>query len=968
MQVNDRTPLFDSQTCPSKEQIADWLAGELDEDQRELVNAHLGSCRDCRDRLRAMTAFLFDRTDADNRRNLSKQDPTVTPMEVESCPACGTSLNQTVSPKQTITSRVKPTDSSLQATVILDTVHRVSLLEQELPEIPGYICEEMIGRGGMGVVYRARQTALNRPVALKMIVTGRHATVQQLARFHIEAEALACLTHENIVQIYEFGEHESGPYLALELVEGDPLDVMLREKTYTPKEAARLCLLLARAMHLAHSRGVVHRDLKPANILLTKTGQPKITDFGLAKRLSEDSKWTKTDSVMGTPYYMAPEQAQGDTHAVGPLADVYSLGTVMYELLTGDPPFTGENMAELLNQICHQPPKSIRRLKPEVPKDLETICLRCLEKDGGKRYQTAEDLAGDLERFLENRPILARPIGPVERIGKWVKRRPAIAALLLGLVTLLIVIAVGGVAYNVQLRKERDLVEENFQLATKAVDEILDDLDQETLLMEPHAEERREELLRSALAFSKKLAAQKPQSVQAQRSLGFCQRRLGDIYRMMGEHDEAQAAYQEAIGLLSELRETNPTDEDVSMQLAAAHGFLGELQRQTSQMAEARDSYTIALELYDDLQTANPDEPDYQAESARVLYNLSILQKDTAGGESDPNRADRLNQARGSLGQSIEKLATLIEQHPEDRHYAQHLARSYINLGSVMRLQRALRKGRATYQLAISQLEELSERYPNFAEYRADLALAHSNLGNLLQDDKQFSEAVAEYRLAEEILTRVVEDHPKVPLYRKELANIYNSLGALNYREQDLQATGEAWESGIKLYETLIRDFPEVPDYHGGLGMTHSNLGHVLLESGLKDSLTLQHLETGLSELRIALRANPDQPGYLQSARTACGNLAVLLKENTEPEEALRVGEELLKGAETNPVDAQLAADYAARLLKEMGSDQEAAAWQEKFQHFAALAVEAFRKTPQGETALQTSSRYEPLRGLLDSP
>jgi tetratricopeptide (TPR) repeat protein len=543
-----------------------------------------------------------------------------------------------------------------------------------------------------------------------------------------------------------------------------------------------------------------------------------------------------------------------------------------------------------------------------------------------------------------------------------------VAALLLGLVALSAVIALGVVAYNLQLRKERDLVEGNFQLAVDAVDEILGDLDQETLLMEPHAEVRRRELLQLALEFSQELAAQKPESVAAQRSLGFCHRRLGDIHRMMGNHEEARKSYQEAIRVLGELREANPTDAEVSMRLAAAHGFLGELQRQTSQMPEARESYAIALELYDDLLQANPDEPRFQAESAQVLYNLSIVQKETAGGENDPNREERLNQARGSLAQSIEKLTALVDQYPDNRHYAQHLGRSYINLGSVMRLQKALRKGQATCHLAITQLEALCERYPNFAEYRGDLAIAHSNLGNVLQDDKQLSKAMSEYRLAESILRRVIEDHPKVPLFRKELANVYNSIGALHYRERDLIATRQAWEAGITLYEKLIEDFPEVPDYHGGLGMTHGNLGHVLLESGINDSLTLHHLETGLSELRIALKANPDQPNYLRSARNACGKLADLLKENLQSEETLRVGRELLAGAEANPVDAELAAEYAARMLKGLESSQEAKPWQKEFQEFAALAVEAFRKTPQGEAALQSSPRYEPLRVLLAAP
>ncbi len=200
------------------------------------------------------------------------------------------------------------------------------------------------------------------------------------------------------------------------------------------------------------------------------------------------------------------------------------------------------------------------------------------------------------------------------------------------------------------------------------------------------------------------------------------------------------------------------------------------------------------------------------------------------------------------------------------------------------------------------------------------------------------------------------------------MANVYNSIGAVRFREKNLEATQQSWEEGIRLYETLIQDFPDVPDYHGGLGMTHGNLGHILIEAGVKDSTTLNHLETGLAALRIAILANPDQPSYLASARGAAGNLAVLLKHNQQPEEAIRVLRELLLEAQTNPVDAQLAAVYSARMLKEMESDKEPMPWQEEFQQLAASAVEAFRKSPQGETALRTMPRYEPLRIFMETP
>jgi WD40 repeat protein len=321
---------------------------------------------------------------------------------------------------------------SEHADLIWETLLRTPQLpvsgDQPTPAVPGYEILGELGRGGMGIVYRARQVRLKRLVALKMILTGPQAEEGQLARFRVEAEAVARLQHPNIVQIYEVGDHNRSPYLALEFVSGGGLDRRLDGTPQEPRAAADLVETLARAMHFAHQKGVVHRDLKPANVLLAEDGTPKITDFGLAKKL-DDAGQTLSGAIVGTPSYMAPEQATGKGKEVGPAADVYALGAILYEGLTGRPPFKGATPLATLEQVVAQEPVAPRRLQPSVPRDLETICLKCLHKEPGRRYESAQALAEDLRRFLDGRPIAARPVGPLERAVKWARRRPHLATL-----------------------------------------------------------------------------------------------------------------------------------------------------------------------------------------------------------------------------------------------------------------------------------------------------------------------------------------------------------------------------------------------------------------------------------------------------------------------------------------------------------------------------------------------------------
>jgi len=349
-----------------------------------------------------------------------------------------------------------------------------------LPQVDGFQLESELGRGGMGIVYLARQLKLNRLVALKMILNADHSDTATRQRFLAEAEAIARLQHPGIVQVYEFGAHEGNPYFALEYVSGGSLDKKLAGVPQPVRDTVELVEKLARAVQSAHEQGIVHRDLKPANILLSAepTGpsapkkmqtlsaqdsalssfNPKITDFGLVKK--EGSDMTATGVIMGTPSYMAPEQADSK-ETVGPAADVYALGSILYECLTGRPPFRASTPLDTILQVVHNEPVSLRQLQPKTPRDLETICLKCLQKEPSKRYGSAAELADDLQRFANHEPIEARPVGRLEKLWRRCRRHPVTAGLVAGLVALLVLGAI--VAGNLA-NQEKKRADEHTQL------------------------------------------------------------------------------------------------------------------------------------------------------------------------------------------------------------------------------------------------------------------------------------------------------------------------------------------------------------------------------------------------------------------------------------------------------------------------------------------------------------------------
>ncbi|MCU0708534.1 MAG: serine/threonine protein kinase, partial [Pirellula sp.] len=297
---------------------------------------------------------------------------------------------------------------------------------------------EVIARGGMGVVYRARQTTLNRIVALKMILSAEFASSEEVERFYSEAQAAALLDHPGIVPIYEVGEYEGKHFYSMTYVEGESLASKTSTIPLSPKEAAGIVKEVAMAVEYAHQKGIIHRDIKPSNILIDIQGRPRVTDFGLAKRLTGESGLTVTGQVLGTPSYMPPEQASGRINAVGPAADVYAMGAVLYSITTGRPPFQSASSVDTLRQVVDQEPVSPRQLNPSLPIDLETIILKCLEKSVPRRYPSAQSLSDELGRFLEGKPIEARPIRRIAKAWRWCRRSPVIASLIASLILVLL--------------------------------------------------------------------------------------------------------------------------------------------------------------------------------------------------------------------------------------------------------------------------------------------------------------------------------------------------------------------------------------------------------------------------------------------------------------------------------------------------------------------------------------------------
>jgi tRNA A-37 threonylcarbamoyl transferase component Bud32 len=416
---------------------------------------------------------------------------------------------------------------------------------------------EEIGRGGMGVVCKARQRSLNRHVALKLLRRDRWAEAADAQRFRNEPEMVAQLDHPHIVPIYEVGEHESRLFFSMKLIDGGSLAEQLGRFPAEPRSAARLVAEVARAVHHAHQRGILHRDLKPSNVLLDHDGQPHVVDFGLAKRIEADASLTQSGALVGTPNYMAPEQTTGQRGAVTTATDVYGLGAVLYVLVTGGPPFKGEDVLATLVQVREREPRPPSRVNRKVDRDLETICLKCLDKEPGRRYGSATEVADDLDRWLAGEPVWARRAGPWERAAKWVRRRPALAGLIAVSALAVLGLVAGLFWHNDQLREAAEREQRQAEKATRqrdaarrAVNDMYTQVAEKWLAGEPGMSDVQREFLEKALRYYEDLAQEELEGPELLLDRAKAIGRMGAILAKLGRRPEAEAAYRHAVAVL----------------------------------------------------------------------------------------------------------------------------------------------------------------------------------------------------------------------------------------------------------------------------------------------------------------------------------------------------------------------------------------------------------------------------------
>jgi serine/threonine protein kinase len=684
-----------------------------------------------------------------------------------------------------------------------------------------------LGRGGMGIVYRARQVQLKRMVALKMILAGVHAGAQVLARFRSEAEAVARLQHPHIVQIYEIGERDDCPFFSLEYLEGGGLDAKLRGTPMTAGESARLIETLAGAVYYAHQNGLVHRDLKPSNILLTADGTPKISDFGLAKQVDSDSAQTRTGQILGTPSYMAPEQAEGDVRRIGPACDIYALGAILYELLTGRPPFRAPTVLETLEQVRSRDPVPPRQLQPSTPHDLETICLKCLQREPHKRYASALELAEDVRRFQAGEPIRARPVSGWERAVKWVRRRPTLAALSGLSACSLLALLITALVYNARLQAALTQAqnnaaesEENFQLAQQVVNKFFIQVSEQKLRDVPGFQPVRQELLQSALDYYQEFVRRHGEDVKLQAEVARTLCRIAEIEWELGHADRASAASYRALEILEPLLTEQPTDHGLRREQAKNYYHIAFIHwYEENGERKAYPWFDKALPILTELLEEEPGD----SESRRYLantYDSSGLLRTVLSKE----------QADDYLRKGWDLRQELVRQQPGEPDPRYLLAGSWINLGRYGADPK--RQMIECYDKAAEILQELVRTNPRVFTYRKTLGMILTNIGGQLKAQEKTKDALVILRKGWDVLEPLARENPDVPEFQRLLAENCNNLANGLKQAGQLEEALRVYQRGQEAIEKLAREHPENAYYANTLGILYGNQGETLAQLG----------------------------------------------------------------------------------------------------------------------------------------
>jgi len=669
------------------------------------------------------------------------------------------------------------------------------------------------------------------------------------------------------------------------------------------RTAAALGIQAADALDHAHKVGIVHRDIKPANLLLDIQGSLWVTDFGLA-RLQDDAGLTITGDLLGTLRYMSPEQALAKRGYLDHRTDIYSLGATLYELVTLHPAIEGQDRQEVLRKIAQDDPTPPRRLNPAIPRELETILLKAMNKEPGSRYDTAQELADDLRRFLDDKPIKAKRPTVWKHVAKWSRRhRTAVTA---AVVILILATAALG-ASTVLIARERAQVVRQRDRARKAVDEMYTEVAQKWLSQQPQLEPLQREFLLKALAFYQEFARERGTDPAARHGAARAERNAGDILRKLGEHSGAENAYRRAVEIEEVLVAGFPKVPDYRTELANDCANLALSLRDTGRLAEAEHTGNRALELRETLAADFPNVPDYRRGVALSYDGLGIMLRERS----------RFVEAERSIRRAIALQEALVTELPKVPGIREDLASYCTNLGNLFFQMDNSAEAERAWNRAIELQEAVSAEFPEFSkasQYRQNLAFNHSNLGALFSRVRsRFVEAERALRRSLDLRESLVAEFPRVPEYRRDLADTYANLGALLGRVPGRLAEAEgALRKGIELQEVLVAQSPDVPAYRSRLGASLNNLGSIQQVRG-ELAAALSSYQRAIEHQRGALRANSNDPTYREYLRNHYGGLVDVSRKRGDHTGAAHAAEEYAQVSPHPARDAVIAAGALVR-------------------------------------------------------
>jgi serine/threonine protein kinase len=815
---------------------------------------------------------------------------------------CGQAMNTNSRPDQV----VEPTGAQApagepQASYQLDTISFCQVTstpatpvtpgaapEQASQTLGDYQLLDRLGSGGMGVVYRARQRSANRLVALKIIRPERLADLsleskaETLQRFLTEAQAAAQLAHDHIVTVYDVGEAKGQPYYSMRYIKGRSLAELLRAGPLDNRRAAELLAPVARAVHYAHQKGILHRDLKPQNVMLDEAERPYVADFGLAKLTESSSEVTRTGQVMGTAAYMSPEQAQ-DASQCTPASDTYSLGATLYELLTGRPPFRAANQIDTLRQVIHDEPVAPRLLNPAIDRDLETITLKCLEKDPARRYATAALLADELERVLSGEPILARPISASSRLWRQCKRRPLVSSLA-ALFVLSLLVGISVSSYFAVLANQRATLAEGRRLELQS---------KNTELKEAYAtvEKRRLELqstnqqLTSAniTAEDRRIAAEEAATIareQSQLALESLQSVIFDIQRKLENVPRAgdlrRSLLQTALAKLQKVSDQFASRDAIDRNSFVALNDLGDVflrigsdfARPGTPVIRAEDSFAVnadgpfaaarrayeqAFAIAQTLAAADPS-------TVQAQLDLSIAYNKLGDVEL---RSGQMAEALASHQKSLEITQKLAAAFPSDAQAQRGLSVSYNKLGDVQFEAGKLKAALAAHQKMLEICQQLASADPSDAPTQRYLAIAYERVGRTQLRSGDVTEALGSNKEGLEIRQRLAVADPNDAQAQRDLSISYETLGDAQLRSGKVTEALEAYQQGMEVSQKLAAADPNDVQAQRDLFVSYNKLGNVQYQYGQETAA----LESYQKMLEISQQLTAADPSDVQAQR-----------------------------------------------------------------------------------------------------